>query len=76
MGVVGSVGARLIVKPTHQLGTDGGCSMIELLEDLLVVGTVFFGVAFYLFFLFRGELLGEERPTTAQKKRKTNEHQS
>lgn len=41
--------------------------MIELLEDLLVVGTVFFGVAFYLFFLFREELLGEERPTTAQK---------
>ena len=41
--------------------------MIDLLEDFLVVGTVFFGVAFYLFFLFRGELLGEERPTTAQK---------
>lgn len=67
MGVVVNAGARLIVKPTHQPETDGGCSMIELLEDLLVVGTVFFGVAFYLFFLFRGELLGEERPTTAQK---------
>lgn len=67
MGVVENAGARLIVKPTHQHVIDGGCSMIELLEDFLVVGTVFFGVAFYLFFLFRGELLGEERPTTAHK---------
>ena len=41
--------------------------MIELLEDFLVVGTMFLGVAFYLFFLFREELLGEERRTTAQK---------
>ena len=67
MDVVESAGARLIVKPTHQPGTNGGCSMIELLNDLFEVGLIFFGVAFFLFFLFRGELLGEERPTTAQK---------
>ncbi len=41
--------------------------MIELLNDLFEVGLIFFGVAFFLFFLFRGELLGEERPTTAHK---------
>jgi hypothetical protein len=69
MDVVESAGARLIVRPTHQPEIDGGCSMIDLFEDFLVVGTVFFGVAFYLFFLFRGELLGEERPTTAQKEK-------
>ena len=69
MAVEGNVGARLIVKPTHQPETDGGCSMIELLNDLFEVGLIFFGVAFFLFFLFRGELLGEERPTTAQKEK-------
>ena len=41
--------------------------MIDLLEDFLVVSTMFFGVAFLLFSLFKGELLGEERPTTAHK---------
>jgi hypothetical protein len=41
--------------------------MIELLNDIFEVGLIFFGVAFFLFFLFRGELLGEERPTTAHK---------
>ena len=33
MGVEGNVGARLIVRPTHQPETDGGCSMIESLWE-------------------------------------------
>ena len=41
--------------------------MIELLNDLFEIGLIFFGVAFLLFSLFKGELLGEERPTTAHK---------
>jgi hypothetical protein len=33
--------------------------MIRFIEDLLVVGTVFFGVAFFILFLFREEFKGE-----------------
>jgi hypothetical protein len=33
--------------------------MIRFIEDVLVVGTMLFGVAFFILFLFREEFKGE-----------------
>lgn len=46
--------------------------MIRFIEDLLVIGTSLFGVAFFILFLFREELFGD-RVAPQQPKEKENQ---
>lgn len=56
---VASAGARLTESHARQPEIYEGFLMIRFIEDLLVVGTLLFGVAFTILFLFREEFTGE-----------------